>query len=108
MQLVSSKIWTRVAVFISYDDNNYTTDTSNQVSLIIQDSFLLLKPILTVQWPGCFQSYNEVHFRSLFSCSLGLLQDFLLLLVSLLPLCSVNCSVLSYLQENGKIKSDYY
>ena len=28
MQSVSSWIWTRVAVFISYDDNNYTTDTS--------------------------------------------------------------------------------
>ena len=31
MQLVSSRIWTRVAVFISYDDNNYTTSTSNYV-----------------------------------------------------------------------------
>ena len=28
MQLVSSKIWTRVAVFIFYDDNHYTTGTS--------------------------------------------------------------------------------
>ena len=28
MQWVSSRIWTRVAVFISYDDNNYTTVTS--------------------------------------------------------------------------------
>ena len=28
MQPVSSRIWTRVAVFISYDDNNYTTGTS--------------------------------------------------------------------------------
>ena len=28
MQSVSSRIWTRVAVFISYDDNNYTTGTS--------------------------------------------------------------------------------
>ena len=27
MQWVSSRIWTRVAVFISYDDNNYTTGT---------------------------------------------------------------------------------
>ena len=25
MQSVSSRIWTRVAVFISYDDNDYTT-----------------------------------------------------------------------------------
>ena len=28
MQLVSSKIWTRVAVSISYKDNHYTTGTS--------------------------------------------------------------------------------
>ena len=27
MQWVSSRIWTRVAVFISYDDNHYTTGT---------------------------------------------------------------------------------
>ena len=29
MQSVSSRIWTRVAVFISYDDNNYTTGNEN-------------------------------------------------------------------------------
>ena len=28
MQWVSSRIWTRVTVFISYDDNHYTTGTS--------------------------------------------------------------------------------
>ena len=28
MQSVASRIWTRVAVFISYDDNHYTTGTS--------------------------------------------------------------------------------
>ena len=28
MQSVSSRIWTRVAVSISYDDNQYTTGTS--------------------------------------------------------------------------------
>ena len=28
MQSVSSRIWTRVAVSISYDDNNYTTGCS--------------------------------------------------------------------------------
>ena len=31
MQSVSSRIWTRVAVFISYDDNYYTTGTSNYI-----------------------------------------------------------------------------
>ena len=29
MQSVSSRFWTRVAVSISYDDNDYTTGTSN-------------------------------------------------------------------------------
>ena len=29
MQTVSSRIWTRVAVSISYDDNHYTTGTYN-------------------------------------------------------------------------------
>ena len=29
MQSVSSRIWTRVAVSISYDDDDYTTDTSS-------------------------------------------------------------------------------
>ena len=28
MQSISSRIWTRVALFISYDDNHYTTGTS--------------------------------------------------------------------------------
>ena len=28
MQSVSARIWTRVAVFISYDDNHYTTGIS--------------------------------------------------------------------------------
>ena len=34
MQSVSSRIWTRVAVFISYDDNNYTTGTSTEQIVI--------------------------------------------------------------------------
>ena len=32
MQSVSSRIWTRVTLSISYDDNHYTTDTSCFVS----------------------------------------------------------------------------
>ena len=35
MQSVSSRIWTRVAVSISYDDNDYTTGTSK---LLVFDS----------------------------------------------------------------------
>ena len=33
MQSVSSRIWTRVAVFISYDDNDYTMGNSKNDSL---------------------------------------------------------------------------
>ena len=33
MQSVSSKIWTRVAVSISYDDNDYTTGTCGYFSV---------------------------------------------------------------------------
>ena len=32
MQSVSSRIWTRVAVSISYDDNDYTTGTSSNIN----------------------------------------------------------------------------
>ena len=34
MQSVSSRIWTRVAEFISFDDNHYTTGTSNLMPFI--------------------------------------------------------------------------
>ena len=40
MQSVSSRIWTRVTVFISYDDNHYTTDTSDICTLIILSWFI--------------------------------------------------------------------
>ena len=35
MQSVTSRIWTRVAVSISYDDNDYTTGTSSISALIL-------------------------------------------------------------------------
>ena len=34
MQSVSSKIWTRVAVSISYDDSHYTTGNSETENLL--------------------------------------------------------------------------
>ena len=34
MQLVSSRIWTRVAVSISYDDNHYTTGIYKYIYLL--------------------------------------------------------------------------
>ena len=35
MQSVSSRIWTRVAVSISYDDNHYTTGTSFKFQVLL-------------------------------------------------------------------------
>ena len=40
MQSVSSRIWTRAAVFISYDDNNYTTGTMIGYLILKFDSFV--------------------------------------------------------------------
>ena len=37
MQSVSFRIWTRIAVSISYDDNHYTTDTSLLKNIIGSD-----------------------------------------------------------------------
>ena len=37
MQSVSSRIWTRVVVSISYDDNHYTTGTSRECNLLPVD-----------------------------------------------------------------------
>ena len=51
MQSVSSRIWTRVAVSISYDDNHYTTNTSGitlhpvRIELITND---FLKNVFTL------------------------------------------------------------
>ena len=42
MQSVSSRIWTRVTVSISYDDNHYTTGTSFFVSEYDNSLLLLL------------------------------------------------------------------
>ena len=52
MQWVSSKIWTRVAVSISYDDKHYTTSTSIDISFIFGQ-----KPINS----GLCFTYAYVH-----------------------------------------------
>ena len=36
MQSVSSRIWTRIAVFISYGDNDYATGTSTGNICVVQ------------------------------------------------------------------------
>ena len=54
MQSVSSRIWTRVAVSISYDDNDYTTGTSSVVYVrqTFSGSCLLRKYSKTNDWIG--------------------------------------------------------
>ena len=37
MQSVSYRIWTRITVSISYDDNDYTTGTSNTTDYNVTD-----------------------------------------------------------------------
>ena len=44
MQSISSKTWTRAAVSNSYDDNHYTTGTSQQL-IITNFSFLIISTI---------------------------------------------------------------
>ena len=53
MQTVSSRIWTRLAVWISYDDNQYTTSathtrmhTDAQTHILVWFLFLLFDGIL--------------------------------------------------------------
>ena len=58
MQSASSRIWTCVAVSISYDDNHYTTSTSkNQTTHNDKKSLLIIAP-----WQGSlvFNKFNPV------------------------------------------------
>ena len=48
MQLVSSRIWTRVAVSISYDDNHYTTGTSRIIYKKIRNDTMTVKILLNL------------------------------------------------------------
>ena len=51
MQSVSSRFWTRVAVFISYDDNDYTTGTSQALENA-EYSFIAIFPRSTLARSG--------------------------------------------------------
>ena len=58
MQSVSSRIWTRVAVYISYDDNDYTTGTS-----LYNDKWYVSYSCLLGCWNTyhCDIIYNEIN-----------------------------------------------
>ena len=49
MQSVSSRIWTRIAVTISYDDNHYTTDTSSRISSCYSIYNIIIKRYISSQ-----------------------------------------------------------
>ena len=54
MQSVSSRIWTRIAVFISYGDNDYTTGTS----------YLLIWYSMRLELTSCSQYFGHVKYNS--------------------------------------------
>ena len=56
MQSVSSRIWTRVAVSISYDDNHYTTGTSS-LSLFFFFFFYIFEKHLLTKLKGFIYFY---------------------------------------------------
>ena len=67
MQSFSSGIWTRVAVSISYDDNNYTTGTcfgvlgNAKYSFIATTPWSTLIPMLSpdkIQWMGQIEPFD--------------------------------------------------
>ena len=69
MQSVSSRIWTRVAVSISYDDNHYTTDiyiynwTGNNISFKTN----IKKIMATAQRrPAVLIKINKILFISIY------------------------------------------
>ena len=75
MQLVSSRIWTCVAVSISYNDNHYTTGTSIQiqwnsknltpfgsVELILKNKeFILMMLFLKKNKSIWFSFFSHIH-----------------------------------------------
>ena len=63
MQSVSSRIWTRIAAFISYGDNDYTTGTSSKQD---QGNNKIIPVQLFSSQPGttrCRGSWQQVHCR---------------------------------------------
>ena len=63
MQSVSSRIWTRIAVFISYGDNDYTkVNLSGEQLIWILKREILLSIITNGRWPE-FESWQHLIIR---------------------------------------------
>ena len=55
MQSVSSRIWTRIAVLISYGDNDYTAGTSNSGEwYLIYHLLFTASQIPNIHYPKCW------------------------------------------------------
>ena len=59
MQSASSRIWTRVAVSISYDDNNYTTGTFYDKMMMNSVYHVFQCDINNFHIAICFQTSNN-------------------------------------------------
>ena len=59
MQSVSSRIWTRIAVFISYGDNDYTTGTSIVGDLMPNPLYTYILDIYDLVWLG-YMAYQPL------------------------------------------------
>ena len=62
MQSVSSRIWTRVAVSISCDDNHYTTGTSNKVFVFISMTSRWIWTLIYQRHSSTYKSSNKPYF----------------------------------------------
>ena len=62
MQSVSSRIWTRVVVSISYDDNHYTTGTPLEESNSLYEQNLSFEYSFAEKNPSYEQKFPFEHF----------------------------------------------
>ena len=62
MQSFSSRIWTCVAVSISYDDNHYTTISNSVVTENINKE-IRQKPYMHISWIGAHLYLNVSHAK---------------------------------------------
>ena len=97
-QSVSSRIWTRVAVFISYDDNNYTTGTWRRIMkqwsmcwrklviISISGLFVLIWRWWTFSWDNSLASPSTHIF-----CACGIVGTVLSITRRRTGLCGRNC-----------------
>ena len=64
MQSVSSRIWTRVAVYISYDDNQYTTGSQG---LYIDRGYVYMDLAFTPTYEKSMFGYIMKYFLGAWS-----------------------------------------